>query len=68
MWSGLACDYCICSLSLAWTASNRSRSTMAGCSPGSVSPLKTHLSNVKAIAKKIGERTAREGNAADRLP
>jgi hypothetical protein len=34
----------ICSFNLAWTASNRSWSTMAGCSPAKVSPLKNAAS------------------------
>ena len=40
---------------------------MAGCSPGQDLALECHLSNVEPVAKQMGERTARERDAADGL-
>ena len=40
---------------------------MAGLLAGQDLALEGHLSNVEAIAKQVGERPARERNAADGL-
>ena len=41
---------------------------MAGCSPLQDLALEGHLANVEAVAQQVGERSARERNAADGLP
>ena len=56
-----------CSFSLAWTASNRSSIDDGGLLAGQDLALEDHLADVEPVAKQMGERTAREGNAADGL-
>src|SRR5690242_12499435 len=56
-----------CASSLAWTASNNVRSTIALCSPLRTSPLKAPSPNIEAISKQMGERPPGERNSTDLL-